>query len=128
MSYTIVRNGTSYRGDEAMALPYVTANPAAGIEGEHSGIRQFLDKLKTIYELHDQDRIGIVLDGYFDCRRGNGDLTTWIAQYEMAFDDACEEGGLQMNMVGKSHFLLKNSDLQDRKIDDIKLHVGGDLS
>eukprot|EP00959_Pyramimonas_sp_CCMP1952_P311608 6521273-Pyramimonas_sp.AAC.1 len=31
-------------------------------------------------------------------------------------------------MVGKSHFLLKNSDLQDRKIDDIKLHVGGDLS
>eukprot|EP00959_Pyramimonas_sp_CCMP1952_P145852 3053751-Pyramimonas_sp.AAC.1 len=31
-------------------------------------------------------------------------------------------------MVGKSHFLLKNSDLQDRKIDNIKLHVGGDLS
>ena len=128
MSFTIVRDGVTYRGDEAVSLPAVAEDQARGVQAEHSGIRQFLDVMKGLYELHDQDRVGIVLDAYFDCRRGNSDLPQWIAQQEMAFDDAVEEGGLQMNAVGRSHFLLKNSDLAEKKLDDVKLHVGGDLS
>eukprot|EP00959_Pyramimonas_sp_CCMP1952_P445566 9328689-Pyramimonas_sp.AAC.1 len=128
MSYTIARGGVTYRGYEIMALPAVPADAAAGTPEDYSGIRQFLDTLKTVYELHDQDRVGMVLDAYFDCTRGNSELTNWIAQCEMAYDDACEEDALQMNMVGTSHFLLKNSDLSEKRIDDIKLHVGGDLA
>ena len=33
-----------------------------------------------------------------------------------------------MNEVGRSHFLLKNSDLSEKKVGDIKLHFGGALS
>eukprot|EP00959_Pyramimonas_sp_CCMP1952_P318361 6661837-Pyramimonas_sp.AAC.1 len=33
-----------------------------------------------------------------------------------------------MNAVGKAHFLLENADLSEKRIDDIKLHVGGDLA
>eukprot|EP00959_Pyramimonas_sp_CCMP1952_P473823 9502396-Pyramimonas_sp.AAC.1 len=39
-----------------MAPPAIPADAAQGMVGEHSGIRQFLDKLKSVYELHDQDR------------------------------------------------------------------------
>ncbi|CAK0906839.1 unnamed protein product, partial [Prorocentrum cordatum] len=42
--------------------------------------------------------------------------------------DACEEGGLVMNDTGRSHFLLKNSGLSDKRPDDLKLHVAGDIS
>ena len=104
MSFSIRRQGVTYRGDEAVSLPAVEADPVNQIQAEHSGIRQFLDMMKNLYELHDQDRVGIVLDAYFECRRGNRELTAWIAQQEMAFDDAVEEGGLQMNAAGRSNF------------------------
>ena len=131
MSFTITRtiNGVKvvYRGDEAVALPPLTAIQNNGVE-EQAGIRTFLNQQKAIYELHDQDRVGIVLDSFFDCQRGNLDIPTWISQFELAYEDAMEEGGLVMNDVGKSHFLLKLCGMGDNKLDDIRLHVGGDLN
>eukprot|EP00959_Pyramimonas_sp_CCMP1952_P166931 3488687-Pyramimonas_sp.AAC.1 len=93
MSFTHQRAGISYRGDEAVALPpEVDGN---GVQIDPPGIRIFLDQQKSIYELHDQDRVGIVLDSFFDCRRTqHQDLPTWISQFESAFEDAVEEGGL----------------------------------
>ena len=67
MSFSISRGGVTYRGDEAMALPTIEADIQQGIPGERSGIRQFLDKMRTLCELHDQDRVGIVMDAYFEC-------------------------------------------------------------
>eukprot|EP00959_Pyramimonas_sp_CCMP1952_P343845 7202280-Pyramimonas_sp.AAC.1 len=123
MSFTHVRDGVQYRGDEAIALPAQLANPPHQQE-DQPGIKHFLNQQKAIYELHDQDRVGIVLDSFFDCRRGyHQDIPTWISSFELAFEDACEEGGLVMNDTGRSHFLLKNSGLSDKRLDDLKLHV-----
>ena len=70
MSFTHVRDGIQYRGDEAIALPAQAANPPAQQE-YLPGIKHFLNQQKAIYELHGQDRVGIVLDTFFDCRRGH---------------------------------------------------------
>eukprot|EP00959_Pyramimonas_sp_CCMP1952_P380908 7980683-Pyramimonas_sp.AAC.1 len=95
MSFTTIRDGMHYRGDEAVALPPVPDDPAAGIEAQLPGIKIFLNQQKAIYELHDQDRVGVGLDGFFGCRRGaHSDIPAWIASFELAYEDACEEGGL----------------------------------
>eukprot|EP00959_Pyramimonas_sp_CCMP1952_P240997 5036911-Pyramimonas_sp.AAC.1 len=33
-----------------------------------------------------------------------------------------------MNDTGKSHFLMKNSGLPEKRLDDLRLHIAGDLS
>ena len=54
MAFRIHRNGVTYSGDEALALP---GDPSSS---QASGIKQFLEMLKNTQELHDQDRAGVV--------------------------------------------------------------------
>ena len=122
MSFRLVRNGTTYVGDDAVALPTDTAS------GQTSGIRQFLDALKNNQELHDQDRAGVVLDAFLDIRRGQEDLLSFINNFSMAYEEAQEQAGLQMNSIGLSHIMLTRCGLPQKKVDDVLLHVGGDRS
>ena len=61
----IERHGITLVGDAALALAGDQAN------GELSSLGHLLRRLVADYQSHDQDYAGIVIDRFFDLRRGN---------------------------------------------------------
>ena len=79
------------------------------------------------YGIHDQDNVSLLLDRFFDFRRGNRDLDACVREFELVYDEANDVSGLEINDIGRTHLLLKYSEMPQKKIDDIKLKVDGDL-
>ncbi|CAK0830773.1 unnamed protein product [Prorocentrum cordatum] len=118
----------SFVGENAFALPGVAADPQRGVDAEPSGLSHLTRWLGQEYGLHEQDNVTMHLDKFFAFRRGARDLARCIAAFEMVYDEASETAGLEIHAIGRSHLLLSGCELPQRKIDDIKLKVDGDLN
>ena len=46
----------------------------------------------------------------------------------MLLEEAAEKAGLDINNVAKTHLFLKHSGLPDRRVEDLRLKVNGDLN
>ena len=92
------------------------------------GVHQLLHKPKEQYEDDSQQTSTQALDLFFDHRRGRLSLMEYLAEHEYTYDEAEYLGGLQLNDVGKSHFLLKHSGLEKTKIDHVLFLVHNDLA
>ena len=72
MEFRLERSGTVLIGDDAVCAPHLPAT--VDVHGhvtapeQPAGITVLLQQLRNAYELHDQDRAGIVLDEFFDVR------------------------------------------------------------
>ena len=118
----IERNGITLVGDAALALAGDRAN------NELSGLGHLLRRLVADYQSHDQDYAGIVLDRFFDIRRGNRPLSDDLVEHNTFYEEAHVKVDLDINNIGKSHLLLKYCQLPAKRVDDIKLQVSGDLT
>ena len=45
-------------------------------------------------------------------RRGQGSMGQYLSMHQMAFDDAVEQGGLALNNIGRTYFLLRGAKLR----------------
>ena len=124
----VVRHGTVFQGDAALALPAVAADPLTGLDADVSGLAHLLRRLVQEFQMHDQDYSTVVLDRFFDMRRGQKDLMTYCTDFGMFYEEASSVAGLELNDVGKTYLFFKWSGLSQRRIDDLKLHVDGDMS
>ena len=75
-----------------------------------------------------QDTMTATLDHSFDFKRHNLSLQEYLNEFTLRYDDAETKTNLQINEIGKTHLLLRHSELSSKIIDDIKLKMNGDLS
>ena len=71
MHMKVVRNGTTYAGDAALALGKLNAvldpNDGSVVVPENpAGIVHLIQRLKDAFEVHDQDKQGEILDEFWD--------------------------------------------------------------
>ena len=85
-----------------------------------------LQQLAHCYKLHEDDMNDIILDKFFDHRRGHSDMVTFLTDFRLKFDEANAKAGLEINDSGLTHLMFKWSGLPAKRIADIKLHFGGD--
>eukprot|EP00974_Lingulodinium_polyedra_P029604 2852034-Lingulodinium_polyedra.AAC.1 len=128
MNLRTARDGIEYIGIAALALPPVAADPTHGTPALLSGLQLLLARLTEDFQIHEQDFSTIILDQLFDHRRGHSTLAQYITEHRLYMDEAQQHAGLMMGPVGRSHMLLKYSGLPQRRIDDIKLQIQGDLT
>ena len=133
MALRITRDGIVYDGDNAIVLPAVAAgtiDPLTGnaLEEQPSGLQVILGKLRVEHRLHDHDEQQELMDAFFDLKQHNRDLTTFITDFEFAYDEASARAGLEINSSGRTALLFRKSSLTKRMIDDVLLKVDGDSS
>ena len=128
-----IPDGRELKGDEALAWPG-SSEIKDEFSGEiltpasENGLQHLLRVLTQNYGADDQQNISETLDNFFDLRRGRLSLLEYLSEHDYTYDEAENLGGLNMNNVGKSHFLLKHSGLDRTRIDHVLLLVHNDLS
>ena len=94
-----------------------------------SGSQLLLKKLQETYGLAEHDQQTEALDLFFNLKRtGSMTLQEYCAEFDVRYEAAEDKANLQINQVCKSYLLLKQSNLSEKHIDDIKLQLQGDLS
>ncbi len=68
------RQGTTSRGDAALAMPSVPADPMTGQAAEQSGMGLLLQLSLRNYNIHAQDFSTVCLDAFFEHRRSSTGL------------------------------------------------------
>ena len=68
------------------------------------------------------------LDRFFSLRRGRMSLLDFLNEFEYLYTEANQIGGLVLNNVGLSHFLIKNCGLDKDRRDHVLLLVNQDLN
>ena len=122
--------GQEHGGDEALAFPGEPAQQdyAGNIisPATPNGLQTLIRLLIRWYGEDDDTTVGNTLDTFFDLRRGKMSLVEYVAEHEFAYEEAKTNGGLEMNNVGLSHFLMKGCGLPRDKLDHIMLLVNND--
>ena len=122
--------GVIHTGDEALAFPgqAAGADPHTGVEipAVPSGLHQLLRVLDRWYGEDKDTSVGEVLDTFFDLRRGRSSLVEYISEHEYAYEEAKTLGGLEINEIGLSHFLMKGCGVSRDRLDHIMLLVNND--
>jgi len=125
-------DGRVFIGSEALAQPAVPANNDPNVGAVHigqlSGPQKLMAELAKRYGLDEQDKSTVAIDQVLEFRRGRMSLQEYILEHETRFDEAEARAGFVLNDVGKCYMLLKYSGLDERRIDDVKLQVHGDLT
>jgi len=113
----------SFQGSEAIkdraGNIMIAAQPGAGM--------QLLRKLRENYGAENQESEWMTLASFFKHRR-SADLLTYLTTWELLYDQAVSEAKLHISDVGKSYLVLEHSGLTPSKVDDIRLHLDGDMS
>ena len=68
------------------------------------------------------------LHSFVDLYRGNQSMEDFQSVHDLAWTDAREQGGFDMDDVGKTFFLLRSAQLSGRQLFVIRMRVDGDLS
>ena len=125
------RDGRQLRGDEALAFagaPAILDGTGTVVQPAiDSGVQQLLRMLERWYGAEEQQTTGATIDGFLDLRRGRLTLLEYLTEHEYLFEEAHALGNFELNNVGKSHFLLKYSGLEQSKIDHLRMLVNQDL-
>ena len=120
-----------YTGGDALSLPAQAEQlnhlNQVIVDAQASGGRLLINRLAEEYGAHQQEMVSLALDNFFEHRRTT-DLQGYLTEHTLLLEEAREVGGLEMNDVGKSHFLMKGCGLTAKRLDDLKLIIGGDLS
>jgi len=119
-------------GDEALVrlavVGAVHPHTGAATADTQSGVQALLRTLRERYGLDVQDTQTIALEGFFTyARRGRLPLQEFISDFMSKYEEAETQAGLTINNVGLSYLLLKQSELPEKVVDDIKLQLHGDL-
>ena len=128
LRFSVARDGQNYTGENAFALEAREEDQQQGLDAQPSGLQQFLAWLGREYGLHEQDNVSVSLRKFFTYSRGHRELTQYISDFELVYDEANDTAGLEINAVGRSHMLLEGAGIGQKRIDDIKLKVDGDLT
>ena len=111
LRFTVASTGVELRGDEALAFPGEEAgfdqNTGQATPKTDSGLQQLLAVLSPIYSTDAQQNASETLDTFFDLRRGRMTLLEYLNEHDYTYEEAKSLGGLELNLVGRSHFLLK---------------------
>ena len=122
--------GGTVVGCSALARPAVPAqfDQMANVlqPAIRSGAAELIHRIEQRYGLDQQDRVVSSLDGFFDFRRGPISRQEDLNEFEVRWNDAETQAGLQINNVGKNHLPLKYSGISETKPDEIRLHMNGD--
>ena len=125
----VERNGVVHVGEAALSLAAQAADAGPpSVEADISGLGHLLRRLVEEFQMHDQDYQNVVLDRFFDLRRSQRGLMSYITDWRLFLEEAETLAGIQMNNIAKTYLFFKWSGISQRRIDDIKLHVGGDLN
>ena len=132
MSLRIVtQSGRALSGDSALAFAGEAAQTdQAGnvvLPAVDSGLQQLLRILQQQYGADEQQIVTGIIDNFTDLRRGRLTLLEFLNEFSATYEDANRLGGFELNAVGKSHFLLKYSGLDEKMKDHFLLLVGYDL-
>ena len=121
-------DGRTLDGADALSHEGYAADPQAGLPASKTGLQRLLEVFKGIFDTESQQTVSETLDAFFDHRRGRLTLLEYITEHDYTYDEAHHIGGLELNNIGKSHFLLKHSGLDKSKLDHILLLVNNDFS
>jgi hypothetical protein len=125
-------DGRTLVGDEALAFggsdAQIDPNTGQMISPAISnGLQALLRVLTSAYGA-DADQTAVsTLDKFFSLRRNRSSLLEYLNEHDYLYGEAVAIGGLGLNDVGKSHFLLKHAGLPKDKQDHILLLVNQDL-
>ena len=125
------RDGVLLHGDEALAFAGAPALLDGGgnvvAPAIDSGIQQLLRLLERWYGAEEQQTTGKAIDGFLDLRRGRLTLLEYLTEHEYLLEEARELGNFGLNNVGKVHFLLTYSGLEQSKVDHLRMLIGQDM-
>ena len=93
------------------------------------GIRIFLDKLKNMYHLDDQDQAWTSIDRFFSFKQSTSmDFQTYVFEWQHLYDEAEKLGGLQLSEPAICWLFWSRTSFSDKIIADLRLTVRGDLT
>ena len=120
-------------GDQALIRLSVdeVRDPTTGAIIQHhipSGIQFLINALRAAFGQADQDLATVALDRFFGLHRGRLSLQEYAVEFDTRLDEAQDRAGLQLNEVAKYYLWFKNSGINAKTIDDIKLQVQGDYN
>ena len=118
-------------GEELLACASNEAyTTTAGIDvpAQAAGAAILNQALTTEFGISLQDLTAQSLEAFSEFRQGNLSTMDYLTQWRLVFDESCFHSGLQINAVGKTHFLLKASNLSPKQKHDFLLQIGGDRS
>ena len=127
----IEANRTVY-GLEAISLP----ERAAGVSPngteypyQDSGIKIFIQNLKTMYHLDDQDQAWTSIDRFFSFKMlPHMDFQTYVFEWHHLIGEAEKLGGLTLSEPAKCWLFWSRTNLSDKALADLRLQVKGDLT
>ena len=125
-------DGRTIVGDEALAYPgadpQVDPNTGAILTPAVANGLQALLRILTAAYGADADQTAVsTLDRFFSLRRNRLSLLEYLNEHDYLYGEAVAIGGLALNEVGRSHFLLKHAGLPKDKQEHILLLVNQDL-
>ena len=125
-------DGRTLVGDEALAYPgadpQVDPNTGAILTPAVANGLQALLRILTAAYGADADQTAVsTLDRFFSLRRNRLSLLEYLNEHDYLYGEAVAIGGLALNEVGRSHFLLKHAGLPKDKQEHILLLVNQDL-
>jgi len=125
-------DGRTLVGDEALAYPgadpQIDPNTGAILTPAVANGLQALLRILTAAYGADADQTAVsTLDRFFSLRRNRLSLLEYLNEHDYLYGEAVAIGGLALNEVGRSHFLLKHAGLPKDKQEHILLLVNQDL-
>ena len=110
-------NSLSYTDPNGMVLVYpdfLVVHDNQGEtdhEQEEIRVKYMCQRIIDQYKADDEDVQYATLESFFKLQQGNTSIEDYVANHELAFQDAASSCNLQMNDVGRSFFLLEGSNI-----------------
>ena len=105
-------------------------DPATGVvhPGKPNGSTFLCQAIMAEFSGNAQDLQWQTLAAFIDLYRSNSSFEDFIQLHDLAWIDDQQQGGIAMNEVGRSFFLLRAAQLTERQLFDVRMRVNGDLS
>jgi len=117
-------------GDAALVRLSVEEDPDSGQIIQHaipSGVQALMTALRAAFGEASQLQATRALETFFEFRRNKMSIPEWSVQRQLNLDEAITHSGLDLNNVAKTYLYFKSPGLAQKSLDDILLHVHGDM-
>ena len=106
--------GRQVTGDELLAQPTVPADDQIGMLEQPAGATLLMRMLITEYGQNVQDTTIQSLQSFFEFDRGQLGMLEYISMWNMVYEEAVTDAGMDMNDIARSYVLLHKSGLSPK--------------